>query len=47
MVKLKQAKHKRGRVYWGNDHDITELNMTKDCADFDRNFLRYLRISIE
>jgi len=27
--------------------DLDELNMTKDVADFDRNFLRYLRISIE
>jgi hypothetical protein len=28
-------------------YDVPELSMTKDFADFDRNFIRYLRISIE
>jgi hypothetical protein len=27
--------------------DIDELTMTKDVTDFDRNFLRYLKISME
>ena len=27
--------------------DISELSMTKELTDFDRNFLRYLKISIQ
>ena len=27
--------------------DVAELDKTKDITDFDRNFLRYLKISIE
>jgi hypothetical protein len=27
--------------------DLSELSMTKDFTDFDRNFLRYLKVSIE
>lgn len=29
------------------NHDISELNTTKDVLDFEKNFLRHLKISIE
>ena len=27
--------------------DLAELSMTKDQTDYDRNFLRYLKVSVE
>ena len=29
------------------NHDMGELSMTKDVLDFDKNFLRHLKVSIE
>lgn len=30
-----------------NNIDLEELDMTKDITDFDRNFARFLKISVD
>jgi len=47
FVMGKRTSMSQARVNFVNQTDMTDLDMTKDITDFDRNFLRYLKISIE
>ncbi|MFM7857072.1 MAG: hypothetical protein ACKO96_35390, partial [Flammeovirgaceae bacterium] len=50
LVREYAAKNRCGYTVKGvviKSQDVEELSMTKDFADFDENFIKYLRISIE